>query len=111
MVRGAGLAPSRRGCGKPLDPNPGRANRVGTSAGRLVPAARMGVPVKVDLRLTDDGRRLFQFHRERAEADHDHPPTHPGLRGWFERKVHQFKDLWQHSHSGLVLWTRGVWDW
>jgi hypothetical protein len=70
----------------------------------------MGVPVKVDLRLTDGGRRVFQFHRERAEAD-DHPPAHPGLRGWFERKIHHVKDLWQHSDSRLVRATRRVWDW
>jgi hypothetical protein len=71
----------------------------------------MGVPVKVDLRLADDGRRTFLFHRDRAEADHDPPPAHPGLRGWFERKVHRFKDIWQHSDSGLVRGTRRVWDW
>ncbi len=71
----------------------------------------MGVPVKVDLRLSDDGRRIFQFHPERAEGDDDHPPDHPGLRGWFERKAHRVKDLWQHSDSHLVRGTRRVWDW
>jgi hypothetical protein len=70
-----------------------------------------GVPLKVDLKLGDDGQRLFHFRPERAEGAEVHPSTHPGLRGWFERKALHVKDIWQHADRGLVLRMRHVWDW
>jgi hypothetical protein len=67
--------------------------------------------LKVDLKLSDNGRRLFHFRPEREESAEVHPSTHPGLRGWFEHKAHHVKDIWQHSERGLVLRMHHVWDW
>jgi hypothetical protein len=66
--------------------------------------------VKVFLEQTGKGRRFF--HKDGPGTEDAPPlPSHPGLRGWFTRKLHALHNRFQHSENTLARTTRRFWDW
>jgi hypothetical protein len=51
------------------------------------------------------------FYSETHEEDEGCEPPPGGVRGWFERQLHHFKDRWQDSQGIASRTGRKIWHW